>query len=135
MADKGHSDFEIDERHDTQREQQQHGKPGQGAHRGSVERPSAQHGAGGHGERAVGAGVTLFPMLPARPRCWLLKSEPDVFSYADLVRAGREPWNGVRNYQARNFLREMRGGDLCLFYHSSARPTGVVGVRRWASRC
>lgn len=64
----------------------------------------------------------------ARPRCWLLKSEPDVFSFADLVRVGREPWNGVRNYQARNFLREMREGDLCLFYHSNAKPAGVAGV-------
>lgn len=62
--------------------------------------------------------------------CWLLKSEPDVFGYPDLVRAGREAWNGVRNYQARNFLREMRPGDLCLFYHSNARPSGVVGVAR-----
>lgn len=61
---------------------------------------------------------------------WLIKSEPDVFSYADLVRAGREPWNGIRNYQARNFLRQMRLGDLCLFYHSNAKPPGVVGVAR-----
>ncbi len=61
---------------------------------------------------------------------WLLKSEPDVFSYADLVRAGTEPWNGVRNYQARNFLRAMQPGDLCLFYHSSAREVGVAGAAR-----
>ena len=61
---------------------------------------------------------------------WLIKSEPDVFSYADLVRVGREGWNGVRNYQARNFLRQMREGDLCLFYHSNAKPTGVAGVAR-----
>ena len=59
---------------------------------------------------------------------WLLKSEPDVFSYTDLVRVGREPWNGVRNYQARNFLRQMAVGDGCLFYHSNAKPPGVVGV-------
>lgn len=63
-------------------------------------------------------------------RFWLLKSEPDVFGFADLVRVGREPWNGVRNYQARNVLREMREGDLCLFYHSNARPAGVAGVAR-----
>lgn len=61
---------------------------------------------------------------------WLLKSEPDVFSYADLVRVGVEPWNGVRNYQARNNLRAMREGDLCLFYHSNAKPAGVAGVAR-----
>lgn len=67
-------------------------------------------------------------MLPASPHFWLLKSEPHVFGYPDLVRLGREPWNGVRNYQARNFLREMRAGDLCLFYHSNAKPAGVAGV-------
>lgn len=66
-------------------------------------------------------------------RFWVLKSEPDVFGFADLVRVGREPWNGVRNYQARNFLREMRPGDLCLFYHSNARPAGVAGVARVAA--
>ncbi|WP_034386746.1 EVE domain-containing protein [Deinococcus sp. YIM 77859] len=69
-------------------------------------------------------------MSPTPPRFWLLKSEPDVFGYSDLVRVGREPWNGVRNYQARNFLRAMRAGDLCLFYHSNARPSGVAGVAR-----
>ncbi|RJF73156.1 EVE domain-containing protein [Deinococcus cavernae] len=61
---------------------------------------------------------------------WLLKSEPDVFSYAELVRVGTEPWNGVRNYQARNYLRQMQAGDLCLFYHSNAKPAGVAGVAR-----
>ena len=63
---------------------------------------------------------------------WLLKSEPDVFSYDDLVRVGLEPWTGVRNYQARNFLRAMREGDLCIFYHSNAKPSGAVGVCRIA---
>lgn len=63
-------------------------------------------------------------------RFWLIKSEPDVFGFAELMRRGREPWNGVRNYQARNFLREMREGDLCLFYHSNAKPPGVAGVAR-----
>ena len=61
---------------------------------------------------------------------WLLKSEPDVFGYADLARRRNEPWNGVRNYQARNFLRAMQAGDLCLFYHSQAKPSGVAGVAR-----
>ena len=69
-------------------------------------------------------------MFLSPPHHWLLKSEPEVFGFADLVRVGREAWNGVRNYQARNFLRQMREGDLCLFYHSSARPTGVAGVAR-----
>ena len=63
-------------------------------------------------------------------RFWVIKSEPDVFSFADLQRVGREPWNGVRNYQARNFLRQMRVGDLCLFYHSNAKPPGLAGVAR-----
>jgi predicted RNA-binding protein with PUA-like domain len=61
---------------------------------------------------------------------WLLKSEPDVFGYPDLERVGVESWNGVRNYQARNFLREMAVNDLCLIYHSNARPPGIAGVGR-----
>ncbi len=62
---------------------------------------------------------------------WLIKSEPDVFALADLRRVRREPWTGVRNYQARNFLwKEMRDGDLALFYHSNATPPGVAGVAR-----
>lgn len=61
---------------------------------------------------------------------WLLKSEPDVFGYPDLARVSAEPWNGVRNYLARNFLRTMQVGDLCLFYHSHAKPSGVAGVAK-----
>lgn len=62
--------------------------------------------------------------------CWLIKSEPDTFSIHDLARARRRTtgWDGVRNYQARNFLRAMRRGDLALFYHSNAEPPAVVGV-------
>ena len=59
---------------------------------------------------------------------WLLKSEPDVFGYPDLVRVGREGWDGIRNYQARNFLREMKKGDTAIFYHSNASPPGAAGV-------
>jgi len=59
---------------------------------------------------------------------WLLKSEPDVFSYADLERSGREPWSGVRNYQARNFLRQMAVGEQVFFYHSSTARPGIVGI-------
>lgn len=59
---------------------------------------------------------------------WLVKSEPEVFSYDDLVRAKREGWDGIRNFQARNFMREMRRGDLAIFYHSSAKPPGVAGI-------
>lgn len=59
---------------------------------------------------------------------WLMKSEPDVFSIDDMARKKREPWNGVRNYQARNNMRAMEAGDLVLFYHSSADEIGVAGV-------
>lgn len=61
---------------------------------------------------------------------WLIKSEPDVFGYPDLERLASEPWNGIRNHQARNFLRQMKVGDLCLFYHSNASPSGVAGVAK-----
>ena len=72
-------------------------------------------------------------MTPA-PRCWLMKSEPDTFSIDDLQRQGRTPWEGVRNYQARNFMRdEMKPGDMVLFYHSSTSPPGVVGLAQVAS--
>jgi predicted RNA-binding protein with PUA-like domain len=59
---------------------------------------------------------------------WLLKSEPDVFGYDDLVKAKREPWDGVRNYTARIYLREMRKGDEAIFYHSSTNPPGAAGI-------
>ena len=62
---------------------------------------------------------------------WLMKTEPDVFSIDDLKSRPEktEPWNGVRNYQARNFIRDlMKKGDLILFYHSNATPPGIVGV-------
>lgn len=62
---------------------------------------------------------------------WLFKSEPDEFSIDDLRKAKKEPWTGVRNYQARNFMRdECKLGDLILFYHSSCKPTGVAGVAK-----
>lgn len=64
-------------------------------------------------------------------RHWLMKSEPDVFGIDDLERVGKEPWDGIRNYQARNFMRDdMKVGDLALFYHSNAKPMGVVGLMR-----
>lgn len=69
-----------------------------------------------------------------KQRVWLMKSEPDVYSIEDLERDGRTAWEGVRNYQARNFMRdEMAVGDLVLFYHSSSEPSGVAGVGRVAS--
>jgi predicted RNA-binding protein with PUA-like domain len=69
------------------------------------------------------------------PKYWLVKSEPTAFSFDDLVASPRHTtcWDGVRNYQARNFMRDgMRKGDLVLFYHSTADPTAVVGVARVA---
>jgi predicted RNA-binding protein with PUA-like domain len=60
---------------------------------------------------------------------WLMKSEPDTFSIDDLERVGIEPWNGVRNYQARNMIRDvMRAGDLAFFYHSSCEMPAIVGI-------
>jgi predicted RNA-binding protein with PUA-like domain len=60
---------------------------------------------------------------------WLMKSEPEECSIDDLVRLGRVPWTGVRNYQARNFMRDdMRVGDGVLFYHSSCPEPGVAGL-------
>jgi predicted RNA-binding protein with PUA-like domain len=61
---------------------------------------------------------------------WLIKSEPDVFSIHDLAKARNKTthWEGVRNYQARNFLRAMKKGDHALFYHSNATPSAVAGV-------
>jgi predicted RNA-binding protein with PUA-like domain len=60
---------------------------------------------------------------------WLMKSEPDAFSIDDLARVKTEPWTGVRNYQARNFMRDgMQVGEGVLFYHSSCAEPGVVGV-------
>ncbi|HEY6828440.1 MAG TPA: EVE domain-containing protein [Gemmatimonadaceae bacterium] len=67
--------------------------------------------------------------MPAR-QYWLVKSEPETFSFDDLLAApGRTThWDGVRNFAARNHLRAMKKGDRVLFYHSSTKPTAVVGV-------
>jgi predicted RNA-binding protein with PUA-like domain len=61
---------------------------------------------------------------------WLMKSEPSVFSIDDLASSSRQTtgWDGVRNYQARNFMRSMRPGDRVLFYHSNADPPAVAGI-------
>ena len=66
-------------------------------------------------------------------RYWLIKSEPSTYSIDDLKEDGKTCWEGVRNFQARNFLRDqMKKGDLALFYHSSAEPPGVAGACRIA---
>lgn len=62
---------------------------------------------------------------------WLMKSEPDVYSIDQLAKDKKTWWEGVRNYQARNFMmKEMTEGDLVLFYHSNAEPPGVAGIAR-----
>jgi predicted RNA-binding protein with PUA-like domain len=66
---------------------------------------------------------------------WLMKSEPDEYSIDDLKRDKKSAWFGVRNYQARNFMRdEMKVGDLVLFYHSSCPEPGIAGVAKIASK-
>ena len=60
---------------------------------------------------------------------WLIKSEPSEFSIDDLKRVKREPWDGVRNYQARNMMRDqMKKGDLAFFYHSNCNTPGIAGI-------
>ncbi|MGJ7903726.1 EVE domain-containing protein [Lysobacter sp. 1R34A] len=72
--------------------------------------------------------------MTARRRYWLMKSEPDTFSIDDLQRVGTEPWNGVRNYQARNYMRDgMKVGDGVLFYHSNTAVPGIAGLATIAS--
>jgi predicted RNA-binding protein with PUA-like domain len=62
---------------------------------------------------------------------WLMKSEPDVYPYEQLVEDGSTHWDGVRNYQARNMMRDqMKLGDLVLFYHSNFKPPHIAGVAR-----
>jgi predicted RNA-binding protein with PUA-like domain len=70
------------------------------------------------------------------PKYWLIKSEPHAYSIDDLANEKNETtsWEGVRNYQARNFMRDdMKKGDLVLFYHSNAKPPGVVGTAKVVS--
>jgi predicted RNA-binding protein with PUA-like domain len=72
-----------------------------------------------------------MPTAQRSRRHWLVKSEPDVFSFDDLLASPERTtcWDGVRNYQARNFMRDdMKTGDLVFFYHSNAEPAAVVGV-------
>ncbi|MBE9013356.1 EVE domain-containing protein [Pseudanabaenaceae cyanobacterium LEGE 13415] len=61
---------------------------------------------------------------------WLMKSEPDIYSIADLERDRVTIWDGIRNYQARNYLRSMRSGDVAFFYHSNANPPGIAGLMK-----
>lgn len=61
---------------------------------------------------------------------WLAKSEPGCYSIDDLKKDKTAPWDGVRNYQARNFMRDMSKGDIVLFYHSNANPPGIAGISK-----
>jgi len=63
---------------------------------------------------------------------WLLKTEPETFSMDDLLMKETEPWDGVRNYQARNFIAQMQPGDLCLIYHSG-KEKAVTGIGKVAT--
>jgi len=65
---------------------------------------------------------------------WLMKSEPDVYSIDNLAKDGREMWDSIRNYQARNMMRDdMRIGDEIFFYHSNCKEPGIVGIMKVAS--
>ena len=59
---------------------------------------------------------------------WLMKSEPDAYSIKDLRNEKETLWDGIRNYQARNFMRSMKVGDQAFFYHSNTKPPGIVGL-------
>jgi predicted RNA-binding protein with PUA-like domain len=79
-----------------------------------------------------GAWAHVFaPRTPGEQRFWLIKSEPDVFSWNDLLQAPKRTtcWDSVRNSSARNFMRDgMKKGDLAFYYHSNAEPSGIVGI-------
>lgn len=69
--------------------------------------------------------------MPTKPSHWLMKCEPDAYSIDDLKRDGKTSWEGVRNYQARNFMRDqMQIGDWVFFYHSNAEPSGIAGIAK-----
>lgn len=90
-------------------------------------------GAAGGTIPAARTPSTFHPEPGSMPRNWLMKSEPEVYSIHDLGRDGRTSWEGVRNYQARNFMRDdAQPGDHVLFYHSNADPPGVAGLARVA---
>ena len=67
-------------------------------------------------------------MAKKEPNYWLMKSEPDAYSIATLEREKETIWDGIRNYQARNFMRKMEIGDQAFFYHSNCKPPGIVGL-------
>ncbi len=79
----------------------------------------------------LGKWAHVYTRAPGEQRYWLIKSEPDVFSFEDLQQAPKHTtcWDSVRNTGARNFLRDgMKKGDLCFYYHSNAEPSAIVGI-------
>ena len=67
-------------------------------------------------------------MVKKEPSYWLMKSEPDAYSIDSLKKDEVTLWDGIRNYQARNFMRNMKTGDKVFFYHSNCKPPGIVGL-------
>jgi len=80
------------------------------------------------------AAAKIISKTGAIMKFWLIKSEPSAYSYNDLEREGRTAWDGVRNYQARNFLRAMQEGDAAVYYHST-EGLAAVGVARIVREC
>jgi predicted RNA-binding protein with PUA-like domain len=79
----------------------------------------------------LGKWAHVYTRAPGEVRYWLIKSEPDVFSFEDLQKAPKKTtcWDSVRNTGARNFLRDgMKKGDQCFYYHSNAEPSAIVGI-------
>ena len=73
-------------------------------------------------------------MAKKEPNYWLMKSEPDAYSIETLEREKETIWDGIRNYQARNFMRRMEIGDQAFFYHSNCKPPGIVGLMEIVSK-
>ena len=79
----------------------------------------------------IQSSINCLPVVYAMVSYWLMKSEPHVYSFEDLQNDGSTHWDGVRNYQARNFMRDdMKIGDLVLYYHSNTKPPHVAGIAR-----
>ena len=73
-------------------------------------------------------------MPQKKPSYWLMKSEPDAYSIETLEKEKETIWDGIRNYQARNFMRKMEIGDKAFFYHSNCKPPGIVGLMEVVSK-
>ena len=73
-------------------------------------------------------------MVKKQPSYWLMKSEPDAYSIDTLENEKQTLWDGIRNYQARNFMRKMEIGDKAFFYHSNCKPPGIVGLMKIISK-